>query len=268
MILPLMGIGIPAFAQANPLVECVQGLMALGIAAEPALEACREQLGSPDKPTEDPQETATVGEFSDISGVFGEAEIRQLTQLGIIEADSEQFRPEDPIERGQFIIWLVRAFNTYYPDRAMRFGSAPDFSDTTADGPYARYLGAAQDAGFVVGFTDGTFRPEETLTREQMIALKSRVDSDHRDDRDASSLRRALQNQFDDVGQFDDQFLPFIVYDHLNAAGRRNFERLYGTTRSYRPKQAVTRAEAAVLLSRFDRGSRVTAAQALQRKAN
>ncbi|GAB4235200.1 MAG: hypothetical protein Kow0049_19570 [Stanieria sp.] len=35
---------------------------------------------------------------------------------------------------------------------------------------------AAHDAGFLTGFIDGTFRPDEVLTKEQAIARSLRAD--------------------------------------------------------------------------------------------
>lgn len=273
----------PGLAQSTDLVSCIQTLTGLGISPDQALQACQEQAcpcdqaGSPITPTTPEQtapapaatssESVAADALTDISGVFGETEIKQLVDVGIIELASPQFRPEDPITRGEFITWLVRAFNLYHPERQMRFGTSPNFSDTVSDAPYSRYLGAIQDAGYVVGFEDGTFRPNQNLNREQMIAIKNRLDSQNTINESVESLRNRLRDRsgFVDADDVDTQFLSFVVTD-TGSSGGRNFQRVYGTTQNYRPKQVVTRAEAAVALTRIGNDSSYrTVGQALRR---
>ncbi|MBV5260895.1 S-layer homology domain-containing protein [Synechococcus moorigangaii CMS01] len=195
--------------------------------------------------------------FIDIQDIEGETEILQLTQLGVITANSNRFNPDEPIRRDEFIAWLLKAYNAMH-DSPIRLSSASGtvFPDVAPGNPYSIYIQSAYEAGFIFGFEDGSFRPNDPLTREQMIALKSQLDSKGNSRRSPEQLRQGLQHTrgFHDVADMDDRYLSYIAFDAGNAAGGRNFERVYGTTRLYQPKAAVTRAEAAILLSKFRKG--------------
>jgi len=86
---------------------------------------------------------------------------------------------------------------------AMRFARLPEggenpFSDvTSSDWFYDQVVGAVQ-YGWITGYTDGTFRPEATITRAEVTAITNRLldraaDEDYVDDH-AGELR-----QFPDV---------------------------------------------------------------------
>lgn len=212
--------------------------------------------------------------FTDISGVDGETEIRQLAQLGVLEPASGGFRPRSSITRAEFITWLVKSYNALQthnvrkptlirlPDR-----SRSAFRDVSPSHPAFRYIQAAYDAGFLAGYEDGTFRPDAVLTREEMIVLKSPVDSrgSGNSSRSAESLRNFIQQTkgFQDADRMSERYLTHIAFDLGNAASGRNFERVYGARSRYEPQKAVSRAEAAVALSQFRRAG--TAAQAIEK---
>ena len=82
---------------------------------------------------------------------------------------------------------------------AMRFARLPEggenpFSDvTSSDWFYDQVVGAVQ-YGWITGYTDGTFRPEATITRAEVTAITNRLldraaDEDYVDDH-AGELRQ------------------------------------------------------------------------------
>ncbi|MGA1623514.1 MAG: S-layer homology domain-containing protein [Synechocystis sp.] len=195
--------------------------------------------------------------FIDIEDTAGKTEIIQLTQLGVITTGSNRFNPGDPIQRDEFIAWLVKSYNALHRTPIpLSSRSIPAFPDVSSSNPYFIYIQSAYDAGLITGFEDGEFKPNDPLTREQMISLKSQLDSKGKDSRNPTQLRRYLQDTrgFNDVAEMGDQYLTYIAFDAGNGAGGRNFERLYGDTRVYAPKAAVTREEAAILVSKFRKG--------------
>ena len=50
------------------------------------------------------------------------------------------------------------------------------FKDLPAGHACYKYAQALANAGFSVGYVDGTFRPDKPITREEMIAMKVGVD--------------------------------------------------------------------------------------------
>ena len=207
-------------------------------------------------------QSPNLEEFIDITGVYGEKEIQQLTKLGVIETTSNQFQPSTPISRGEFVAWLVKTYNELH-ENPIRLPetSVSAFPDVLASSPHFIYIQAAYDAGFLAGFSDGNFRPDEALTREQAIAIKAPLETTGtgKDSRSSDQLRTFMQNTkgFQDAAAMSDEFIPYLAFDFGNAAGGRNFQRVYGTTTIYAPQKPVTRAEAAVLLSKFHKGKAI-----------
>ena len=85
--------------------------------------------------------------------------------------DTGEWKPNAFVTRAEFAADLARfaGIHTLYPlEGAARFS---DVDLTAADAPY---LAWAADSGIVAGYDDGTFRPEMTLTREQMAVMLAR----------------------------------------------------------------------------------------------
>lgn len=253
--LSLLGINHSVLAQPSELASC--------------LDNCKQQLSNTfDTAASAKNQSKSLTNFTDISGVYGETAIQQLEQLGVFTTTSTEFQPLAPITRGEFVAWLVKTYNKLHKDPIRPSSSTtPAFPDVPASHPYFTYIQSAYNAGFLAGFADGNFRPDDILTREQMIVLKSPLDSSGRDSRPPNTLRNFISRTrgFTDADQITEQYLSYIAFDLGNAASGRNFARVYGRTRIYAPQKAVTRAEASVLLSRFRKGG--TVEQALQRRS-
>lgn len=85
--------------------------------------------------------------------------------------DTGEWKPNAFVTRAEFAADLARfaGIHTLYPtDGASCFS---DVDLTAADAPY---LAWSADSGIVTGYDDGTFRPEKTLTREQMAVMLAR----------------------------------------------------------------------------------------------
>ena len=75
------------------------------------------------------------------------------------------FAPRKNLNRAMMVQILYNLCGT--PEDA----AAPEFSDVAADAWYADAVGWAAENGIVMGNTDGTFRPEDDITREQMVSI-------------------------------------------------------------------------------------------------
>lgn len=85
--------------------------------------------------------------------------------------DTGEWKPNAFVTRAEFAADLARfaGIHTLYP-----LGGAARFSDVDLTAADAPYLAWAADSGIVAGYDDGTFRPEKTLTREQMAVMLAR----------------------------------------------------------------------------------------------
>jgi hypothetical protein len=164
--------------------------------------------------------------------------------------------------RGEFVAWLVKTYNKLHRNAIIiPTTTISSFPDVSPDHLHFSYIQAGYEARFVTGFGDGTFRPDDVLTREQMITLKTMLDTTSmaKDNRPPAQLKNAMNRTrgYRDADEIADEFIGYLIFDDGNAAGGRNFQRVYGRTTLYQPQKPVTRAEAAILLSKFRRGENI-----------
>ena len=77
--------------------------------------------------------------------------------------------PREPLNRYAFSEALVGMF--FALDRDAQTA----FTDVPADSPYYPYVASGEQSRILEGFDDGTFRGENELTVEQMLALAART---------------------------------------------------------------------------------------------
>ncbi len=76
-------------------------------------------------------------------------------------------RPEEQVTRAEFVTMLVMAFGGYDDD--VDYGES--FFDVDEGRWYANYIAYAKEVGVVKGDTEGTFRPEDPITRAETARL-------------------------------------------------------------------------------------------------
>lgn len=108
--------------------------------------------------------------FVDIINHPAQAEITSLADRGLVKGlDATRFGPEVPLTRAQFVTLLARTFEWKVPAQAKL-----SFTDTIPD--YARgSVQVAVSKGLVKGYTDKTFRPNQTVTRAEASVILDRI---------------------------------------------------------------------------------------------
>ena len=95
--------------------------------------------------------------------------ISTLSNMGIIDGYSDgTFRPYAKITRAQFAKIAVGFFETTKEYQGY-------FTDVDADAWYTDYVEAAARVGLIQGFQDGSFRPNENITRAQACVIVNRA---------------------------------------------------------------------------------------------
>jgi uncharacterized protein YkwD len=108
-------------------------------------------------------------QFSDIFSSWAQPEILKLAQAGIVSGYPDgTFRPQAPVTRAEFARMVVSSF-------ASPSESPPSFKDVPQDFWASRFISGAQLMGWITGFPDGTFRPQEPVTRAQALAVLARI---------------------------------------------------------------------------------------------
>ena len=107
--------------------------------------------------------------YSDVAeGAWYNHAVSTLSAMGIVKGDSNgKFNPNAPITRAEFAAIAAR-----FDDKANT--TAVDFSDIASH--WAKNeINAAANNGWINGYTDGTFRPNNKITRAEAMTLVNRV---------------------------------------------------------------------------------------------
>lgn len=145
--------------------------------------------------------------------------------------DLGNFNPEMPITRAEvatiFSRITIKKMDVDYPE-------APSFSDVSADDWYASAIAFMEKAGIVNGYEDGTFRPNNYITRAEFAAIASRYD------------RLADVTGLD----FTDVTADHWAYKNINSAVEKGWVKGYedGT---FRPDENIKRTETVTVVNRM-----------------
>lgn len=186
-------------------------------------------------------------QFIDLEEVPNKDMIDDLTKLGLFDGMSDKFEPYKPISRGEYVIWLFKANNLLQnKDKQVRLAPQlePQFKDLQSSDPSYKYAQALANAGYSVGYDDGTFKPNQAITREEMLGMKVGVD----EGKNIAPYKGQMGFvwKFSDSQQVDDRFSGYIHNDYyISGPNGNNIQRAFGKIGTFKPKQAVSRQEAA-----------------------
>ncbi len=139
-------------------------------------------------------------------------------------------RPDANITRAEVATIFFRLLKDNV--RVKYLSKTNDFSDVSADDWFNTAVSTLANAGVLSGHSDGTFAPNDYITRAEFTAICARFD--HTDDVSA--------NHFTDISDHwaEDYILECVSYGWIQ--GYADY--------SFRPEGNITRAEAATLINR------------------
>lgn len=170
---------------------------------------------------------------SDIKGHWAEKAIKDWIRLGLVKGyQDESFRPNQIISRIEFVTMVNRAF-------ALKGTGTTSFSDVPSSAWYVPEVKAATEAGYIQGFSNGTFQPGKQLLRVEAAVMLSRL------------VPVLVSEGADPLGQFKDHgSVPGYGYAALNAVLDSGYI-LGSPDHNVLPLKPITRAEAVVMLDRL-----------------
>jgi N-acetylmuramoyl-L-alanine amidase len=108
--------------------------------------------------------------FRDLTNHWAKEDVETLATKLIVEGTrTNVFEPKRNITRAEFAALVVRALGL---DAT---GTTSKFSDVSASGWYAGAVAAAADAGIINGYTNGTFKPTASISRQELAAMVVRA---------------------------------------------------------------------------------------------
>lgn len=187
--------------------------------------------------------TESPRNFGDIKNHWARNEVNILAAKMVISGlDDRTFAPEAKVTRAQLAAMVARAMGL---DSQL---TAAAFKDVRANDWYAGAIGAAVKQGIIKGYSNGTFKPKEYVTREQVAAILAQAlkTSGGRSLPDAASTAEYLARFRDSksISTWARQFVAAAVREGLINGD---------STGAFAPQKNATRAEAAVMIRKMMR---------------
>ncbi|CEO32628.1 IdeS/Mac family cysteine endopeptidase [Paraclostridium sordellii] len=169
--------------------------------------------------------------LSDISGHWAKKEINQFISSGYVNGyEDNTFRPDNSITRAEF----VKLVNKYFG-----FNNRKDinFSDINTNDWYYNDICIASKAGYINGYEDKTFRPNKTITREEVSKI-------------LISIKNKQDNVYDKLNKYPDKSkVSNWAKPYVEGAIEQGY--LKGNDLGFlNPTNNITRAESITILSR------------------
>ncbi|MBE7049903.1 MAG: hypothetical protein E7394_03930 [Ruminococcaceae bacterium] len=99
---------------------------------------------------------------------WAENDINELFELGVMKGYDGNVNPDQNITRGEFAALLSRAF-------IIEKNRDYSFLDITSENIFYDCICALTENSIISGYTDGTFRPDAPVTREEIVIMISRI---------------------------------------------------------------------------------------------
>jgi parallel beta-helix repeat protein len=108
---------------------------------------------------------ANISSYLDLLGHWAEPFIRALSSMNLTKGfEDGTYQPDKPMTRAQYAVLVASAFNP-----TPKKHPSPEFIDVKSDFWAYSSIQKAASAGFVGGFNDRTFRPQQNVQRLQVI---------------------------------------------------------------------------------------------------
>ncbi|MEN1989209.1 SwmB domain-containing protein [Paenibacillus hubeiensis] len=176
--------------------------------------------------------------YQDTNYHWASAVIKELASKWIIgTSNGSYYGPDQKITRAEFAELVAKGLGLKGNDTgAMRF------RDIRGGNAASAYIGAAADAGIITGNTDGTFKPDSLITREQMAIMMVRALEYGGNTVRLQSSTTATLAKFKDNKKIQSK-------DSVAKAVQEGI--IQGmTSTTFQPQGNATRAQAAVMLKR------------------
>ncbi len=176
---------------------------------------------------------ASAAGLKDIEKHWAKEYIEYGVEHGYISGYQDgTFLPDKTVTRAEFSKMINNAVKITSTGTAQA-----NFSDVVKTEWYVTEVKKAENAGYITGYEDGTFRPNNTLTRQEAAVILSRIVLPTTEREDISS--------FKDGGTVDawaqDAVAMIAAKGYIKGDDYKNFN----------PKSALTRSQAAKLIAEF-----------------
>lgn len=180
------------------------------------------------KPEEKPKPEDDKVVLKDINNHWAKYEIQRFIDKGHINGYGDKtFKPDNNITRAEFIKVVNSVFG-------LKEKATENFTDVSSGQWYYNDVCIAVKAGYINGYEDKTFRPNQPISREEAAAIVANLKNVKGD----GKLQFRDSNQ---VSSWAKQAVDAVSDNNLMGGYQDN---------TFKPKNKITRAEAVATLSR------------------
>lgn len=192
-------------------------------------------------------------DYVDISGHWAQTSINYVIENGYFKGvTSKEFMPDTPVSRAMLVtvLWRLTGENLTYTKTTNGVTKTYPkyvnmFWDMEDDEWYTNYVSWANEHDIISGYSEREFRPEESVTREQLSTILYNYLKNYKLVRNLDSLKVN-----EPVAFVDDSLISDWAKDKVSIMQQIGLMqgRADGT---FDPKATVTRAEIAVVIERL-----------------
>ncbi|MBD2628504.1 glycoside hydrolase family 10 protein [Trichormus variabilis] len=179
---------------------------------------------------------STSTSFSDIQNHWARLFVQALVQRRIVNGYSNgTFRPNNPVTRGEFAAIIGSVFT---PTKKREYVSFKDVDETY----WAKNaIKKVYETGFLVGYPDQTFRPNDTISRgDVLVSMINGLEI-------AAQVAPDLVSKLPQIYQ-DAAVISSYAINQIAIATRVGWVANYPNIKILNPQMAATRAEVAVMV--------------------
>ena len=169
--------------------------------------------------------------FDDVKDHWAENEIKEFIDAGYISGyEDGSFKPNKKITRAEFVSFTNKVFG-------FKDISDIQFTDVTSKDWFYTEVKRAVKAGYINGYEDNTFRPNDEITRQEIANI-------------ITSIHKRKDSNFDKIRNFKDvNKISEWAKSSVEGAVENKYMSGYEDN-TFRPRDGATRAEAVSTLSR------------------
>lgn len=191
----------------------------------------------------DPSDNPEPDELPEVTGVFPDVPpthpfftyVETLYHIGAVNGYSDgTFRPDNVVNRAETAKIIILALGEQYLEDELEDPPVEPFSDVPADHPFYAYIMRMKELEITTGYSDGTYRPDEPLSRGQAAKFLTIA---HDGEEPPSYTCTVI---------FPDVPCDHTFYDHIRRLKEifdSEGESLGYSDGTYRPDELITRGE-------------------------
>ncbi len=213
---------------------------------QPTTTPAPEASASPEptsEPTSEPQATSKPSDtektlpFTDVAETDWFCnDVKNAYETGLMSGVSEtRFEPDTTLTRGMLAAILGRM------EGVSEASGATEYTDVDADAYYAPYIAWGSENGILSGFGDGTFRPNDPVTREQTAKI-IKAYYDYKGEGPVGEW--AIRLGYADLAEISDWAAEGVMFCTMKGI-------MVGRGDEFDPKTYITRAECAAVIGRI-----------------